>query len=63
MLVLRPPSKDQSVTVSKKEIVARKRSDLSNMPPGIVNVLRKEQVLDLLAYLLRTQGPKEPVRP
>ena len=56
MLVLRPPSSDQSVTISKNEIVARKRSDLSNMPPGIVNVLRKEQVLDLLAYLLERPG-------
>ena len=63
VLVLRPPSKDQSVTISKKEIVARKRSDLSNMPPGIVNVLRKEQVLDLLAYLLVNQGTKQSVQP
>jgi uncharacterized repeat protein (TIGR03806 family) len=63
VLVLRPPSKDQSVTIRKNEIIARKRSDLSNMPPGIVNVLRKEQVLDLLAYLIDNQGPREPLRP
>jgi uncharacterized repeat protein (TIGR03806 family) len=58
VLVLRPPSADQSVTVSKTAIVARRRSDVSNMPPGIVNVLRKEQVLDLLAYLLSDQEPR-----
>ena len=51
VLVLRPPSSDQSVTLNKTDITARKRSDLSNMPPGIVNVLKKEQILDLLAYL------------
>ena len=63
VLVLRPTSKDQSLTIRKNEIVARKKSDLSNMPPGIVNVLRKEQVLDLLAYLLENQGLKEAVQP
>jgi uncharacterized repeat protein (TIGR03806 family) len=63
VLVLRPPSTDQSVVISKNEIVARKRSDLSNMPPGIVNVLRKEQVLDLLAYLLVNKGPNDTVPP
>jgi uncharacterized repeat protein (TIGR03806 family) len=61
VLVLRPPSSDQSVTLNKSDITARKRSDLSNMPPGIVNVLRKEQILDLLAYLKSNQAPKESV--
>ncbi len=63
VLMLRPPSTDQSVVINKNDIVARKRSDLSNMPPGMVNVMRREQVLDLLAYLLQNQGPKEPVHP
>jgi uncharacterized repeat protein (TIGR03806 family) len=61
ILVLRPPSSEQSVTLNKTDITARKRSPLSNMPPGIVNVLRKEQVLDLLAYLRSNQAPKESV--
>ncbi len=60
MLVLRPPSSDQTVTVQKAKILGRRRSDQSNMPAGIANVLRKEQVLDLLAYLLSDPGPKKP---
>ncbi len=63
VLVLRQPASDQVVTISKTGIVARKRSDQSNMPSGIVNVLRKEQVLDLLAYLLVNKGLNDPVRP
>jgi hypothetical protein len=31
------------------------------MPAGIVNVLKKEQVLDLLAYRLSDPLPKTPV--
>jgi len=30
------------------------------MPLGIVNVLQKDQVLDLLAYLIKDPGPKKP---
>jgi hypothetical protein len=30
------------------------------MPAGIVNVLKKEQVLDLVAYLLSDPQPKKP---
>jgi len=59
VLVLRPPS-GEAVTVPKKEIVDRRKSDVSNMPPGIVNVLQKDQVLDLVAYLLSDPPPKTP---
>lgn len=55
-VVLRPTSGDP-VTVPKKTIVERRKSDVSNMPPGIVNVLRKDEILDLVAYLI--SNPKE----
>jgi uncharacterized repeat protein (TIGR03806 family) len=58
VLVLRPPS-GEAVTVPKKEIVDRRKSDVSNMPPGIVNVLQKDQVLDLVAYLLSDPVPEK----
>jgi hypothetical protein len=58
VLVLRPAS-GEAVTVPKKEIVDRRKSDVSNMPPGIVNVLQKDQVLDLMAYLLSDPDPEK----
>jgi putative heme-binding domain-containing protein len=61
VVVLRPPSSGNSVTIEKANILQRRRSDQSNMPAGIVNVLKKEQVLDLLAYLLSNPLPKTPV--
>ncbi len=52
VVVLRPPTSGEVVTVAKANIVSRRRSDRSNMPEGIVDVLTKEQILDLLAYML-----------
>jgi putative heme-binding domain-containing protein len=58
VLVIRPnattataPRTDQR-TISKASIVARRRMPVSNMPEGIVNVLQKDEVLDLVAYLM-----------
>jgi putative membrane-bound dehydrogenase-like protein len=44
------PAKAQDIP--KKSIDARSRSSLSLMPNGLLNTLDKEQILDLLAYLL-----------
>jgi uncharacterized repeat protein (TIGR03806 family) len=41
------------VTLAKALIVSRKKLDVSNMPPGMVNTLTKKQILDLVAYLLK----------
>jgi uncharacterized repeat protein (TIGR03806 family) len=60
VVMLRPPSSSEAVTVEKANIVKRGLSDQSNMPAGIVNVLKKEQVLDLVAYLLSDPQPKKP---
>ena len=37
--------------MQKVEVVNRKRSEQSIMPPGLMNNLTKEEILDLLAYL------------
>lgn len=37
--------------ISRKEIASMKPSSLSPMPAGLVNVLTKEEVLDLVAFL------------
>ncbi len=45
-----PLAKD-TITLSKKDIAAQKLSDLSPMPAGLISVLSREEILDLLAYL------------
>lgn len=64
VVVLRGASAtDPPIEVAKSNIMARKKLDTSNMPSGIVNVLEKEQLLDLLAYLLgggNSQAPGSP---
>jgi len=44
------PAKEQKI--GKKSIDARRASPVSLMPSGVLNTLDKEQILDLLAYLL-----------
>jgi len=45
-------------TVEKADVVARTPSPVSAMPPGLVNSLTLEQLLDLLAYL-ENDGAKD----
>jgi len=33
-------------------------SDISPMPPGLLNMMEKEEVMDLLAYILSGGEPK-----
>jgi putative heme-binding domain-containing protein len=51
LLAENPLQPDQSIKVPKVDVLKRKRSDLSIMPPGLLNNLSKQEVLDLLAYL------------
>ena len=44
---LEPPTEIEQSTV-----IGRRKSLVSNMPAGTVNVLHKEELLDLLAYLI-----------
>ncbi|MDP7254313.1 MAG: L-sorbosone dehydrogenase, partial [Planctomycetota bacterium] len=39
------------IPVRKKQIAQRKASKVSSMPAGLLNTLRKEEILDLLAFL------------
>jgi uncharacterized repeat protein (TIGR03806 family) len=56
VLVRRLEAPDPPVEIAKSDIVERRRLDRSNMPTGTVDVLRQEQILDLLAYLLHGPG-------
>jgi len=43
---------EQRVNVDRKEVAGIETSPVSPMPPGLLNLLTEEEVLDLLAYLL-----------
>jgi putative heme-binding domain-containing protein len=51
LLAENPLQPDQAKKIPKEEVLQRKRSHLSIMPPGLLNNLTKEEILDLLAYL------------
>jgi putative heme-binding domain-containing protein len=42
---------DRMTTIAKKDIEESKVSALSAMPTGLIDVLTKEEILDLLHYL------------
>ena len=51
------PAANQIQKLAKSAIKSRKASALSLMPAGLLNSLDKEQILDLLAYLLAGGSP------
>ena len=54
------PFAEQLTDVAKKDIEERKLSPLSEMPQGLINVLTKEEVLDLIAYLRSAGNAEDP---
>ena len=42
----------QQVTVDRKEVISIEPSKISPMPTGLLSLLTKEEVLDLVAYVL-----------
>jgi putative heme-binding domain-containing protein len=56
-LTLRAASAVERPTrVSIADIEARRKSPTSNMPAGSINVLERDEILDLVAYLLEQRG-------
>jgi putative heme-binding domain-containing protein len=51
VVVVVNPMTQQHEEVLKKDIESRTVSKLSQMPEGLLNVLTREEILDLLAYL------------
>ena len=51
-LIPDPLAPHKVVSFSKQAIVDRRISPVSSMPKGLVDVLEKQEILDLLAYLL-----------
>jgi len=53
------PSEPNTLTrVDRKEVKSIEPSKISPMPPGLLNMLTKDEVLDLLAYVLSSGDPK-----
>jgi putative heme-binding domain-containing protein len=51
-VVVRPnPLADETITVRVKDVASRRLSEISPMPTGLLNVLEREQILDLIAFL------------
>jgi putative heme-binding domain-containing protein len=51
LLVRTNPLEEQVTAVPKDKLKASKPSPVSPMPEGLVNILRKDEILDLLAYI------------
>ena len=58
--VLINPLDGAKKTVSKSSIASRQISPASLMPPGLIYVLNKDEILDLLAYLETGGNPEAP---
>ena len=43
---------NQRVNVNRPDIARIEPSDVSPMPPGLLNMMRKEEIMDLVAYVL-----------
>jgi hypothetical protein len=51
-VVVDPLAKDKPTILQKNEIEARTKSELSLMPQGLLNRLSREEILDLVAFVL-----------
>jgi putative heme-binding domain-containing protein len=49
-----------STFVSVKDLASIEASAVSMMPPGLINAMSKDDILDLLAYLISAGNPKHP---
>ena len=51
LVLVTNPLTGEQVEVSRSDVQGRRASTVSPMPDGLVNVLTKEEILDLIAYL------------
>ena len=59
-IMVDPLAKGEPTVLEKGEIVGQKKSAVSSMPAGLLNKLTKEEILDLLAYVLAKGDKKHP---
>jgi putative heme-binding domain-containing protein len=61
VLVRHGPFSEETIELTKLEIIQRELSPVSPMPSDLVNHLSEEQILDLLAFLESAGDPGHPV--
>jgi putative heme-binding domain-containing protein len=54
-----PMTPDAQTAVSESEVKSRKPYPISMMPPGLINSLNSDELLDLIAYLQSGGNPKD----
>jgi hypothetical protein len=47
-----PLAKAEPIEIAKDEVVAQKKSPISLMPKGLLDNLTREEILDLVAYVV-----------
>ena len=52
---------NQRVNINRPEVKSIEPSKVSPMPPGLLNLMREEEVMDLIAYILSGGDPNHPV--
>ncbi len=60
-IIENPLAKSEPIFLKRSEIVERAKSPNSIMPKGLLDKLTREEVLDLLAYVISGGDPKNPL--
>jgi putative heme-binding domain-containing protein len=60
LVLITDPLHGTRQSILKKEIASKQISPVSLMPPGLLNMLTKEEIFDLLAYLESAGNPSAP---
>jgi len=56
-----PTDPNQQVSIDRKKVTKMEPSKISLMPPGLLNILTKDEIYDLLAYVLSAGDAKNPM--
>jgi cytochrome c1 len=56
-----PDAKAEPVKVTRADVTKIERTPVSQMPPGLINLLSGDEVRDLMAYLMSAGDPKDKV--
>ena len=59
MVMTNPFAPTDLIGVNESDVKSKKNYPLSMMPPGLINALNKDELLDLVAYLLSGGNPKD----
>jgi putative heme-binding domain-containing protein len=58
-VMMNPFAPTQLTTIKTGDVKTKKTQPVSMMPPGLINVLNKEELLDLIAYTLSGGNPQD----